>query len=277
MIEKRAFIFIVLVYKDYMDLIDLCNSLKENVADTFKVIIVDAFFDNETSAKVQEIAMHFECDYLPVENKGYGYGNNRGMDYAKEKYEYSWIVICNPDTILRSKLSSNKLECYKQIVAPRIVTKNRKHQNPYWAYENRLSEKLIFLGYKNRNRGFLYLGIGINKLLRYLFLLINLITAGKVRRIYACHGSFLIMRDEFANMFRYDESFFLFCEEACLAYDSKRERATTSYASEISVLHKEDGSMSVAEIDEKPLLKQAYLTYYRKYRLANIKRERLKD
>lgn len=69
--------------------------------------------------KINELADEYDCDYLSVENKGYSYGNNQGIKFVLENYEYDFIVISNPDVLIErydsSSLSKNG------ITAPIIV------------------------------------------------------------------------------------------------------------------------------------------------------------
>lgn len=266
MMKVIDFIFVALVYRDYRDLNDLCESLKTHVKGSYKVVVVDAFYDEDTSKRVKEQSEILECDYVQIENRGYGFGNNRGIEFANTHYEYNWLIICNPDTILKSPISADGLSEYKGIVAPDVIAKSGKHQNPYWAYENRLSEKLIYLGYNTGKKLYTYIGVGINRFLRDFFRLVNGITSGKVNDIYACHGSFLFIRSDFAQRYYYDEEMFLFYEEACLAAEARAHNISVKYSDGIKVFHKEDGSMNLANIVEYPHLKESYIHYYTRYR-----------
>lgn len=261
-----GFVFITLVYRNYGDIKDLCKSLKKHVKDSYKVIVVDAFYDDVTSEDVKNISAQYGCDYLSIENKGYGYGNNRGLDYALGTYSFKWAVICNPDTVLSSDISLNKLRKSSGIVAPNIIARNGKHQNPYWAYKNTFAERLIYLGYLKDNKPLMYCGVGINKVLRECFLIVNSIS-GKFSRIYACHGSFVILSKKFLDDsgFRYDEDMFLFYEEPYLAYVARNNGITTEFRREMVVRHKEDGSMDLAKISEYPYLKKSYVYFYETY------------
>ena len=49
-------VFVVLVYRNYQDLFHLCKSLKKNVSNPYKVVVVDAFYDENTSRSVKECA-----------------------------------------------------------------------------------------------------------------------------------------------------------------------------------------------------------------------------
>lgn len=266
--KKVDFVFITLVYRNFEDLYDFCNSLKRNVVSSYEVVVVDAFYDEKTSAKISECSKELECHYLCTKNEGYGHGNNCGIDYAQDMFAYKYIFICNPDTILKSKLSYNMLEENDMCIAPQIIARNGKKQNPYWVCENKLSEFLIYKGYKKNNTFLLYAGIGINKIIRELFN-IYIKRSGKNKiAVYACHGSFFAMSEKFIeeSKFRYDEQMFLFYEEAYLAKKIKDDGKKIYYYKNIIVDHKEDGSMDLANIEEYSHLKDSYILYYERYR-----------
>ena len=265
--KNTDFVFVTLVYRNYVDLYEFCDSLRKNIIDNYEVVVVDAFYNQETSLKIRECAGKLNCYYLQVKNEGYGYGNNRGIDYAKKMFNYKYIGICNPDTILKSKLS---LEILKDaaVIAPNIIARNRKRQNPYWFCENEISEYLIYRGYQNGSKLFLYMGIGINKIIRDFSNIFTSYSKKTMIPIYACHGSFFIISSQFLEKsgFRYDENIFLFYEEACLAKEVRKNKYRIFYFPNIIVKHKEDGSMNLANIKEYPHLKKSYMYYYEKYR-----------
>lgn len=267
MVKKYSFVFVVLVYRNYMDLKELCYSIKKHVKDSYKVIVVDAFFDENTSKKIEYVSGHFDCDYIRVNNDGYGAGNNKGINYVRKHYLYDWIVICNPDTVLKTDITKKRVGKVSGIIAPDIVTKEGKHQNPYWAYKNLLSEKMIFYGYKKNNLFLVFFGVAINKVLKQAFRTLNIVSFGKIKKIYACHGSFVFFCSEFISNYKYDESIFLFYEEACLAAKAKGKHSII-FDNSIKVLHKEDGSMKLANVNEYPILKKSYIDYYKKYRMG---------
>lgn len=267
-------VFVVLVYRNYQDLFHLCKSLKKNVSNPYKVVVVDAFYDENTSRSVKECAEKLGCMYIQVENKGYGYGNNCGIQFAHKLFQYQYVVICNPDTELLTFLDVRLLESYGDITAPQITAMNRKRQNPYWAYENKTAEWLLYLGYKYKKRICILLGTGIHKILRYLFIFLHYVTKGRIKHIYACHGSFVILSRNFIETchFTYDETMFLFYEEAYLAIKARNKKAKICYTKEIQVRHKEDGSMKLAKLKEYPYLRASFLHYYETYRKCSRSR-----
>ena len=269
--NETDIVFVVLVYRNYLDLYNFCESLKQNVGSQYRVVVVDAYYDDETSRKVQACGQTLNCEYIQIQNKGYGFGNNRGIEYAFQHFNFKYLVVCNPDIELKSKIDLDILELYSDIIAPQIIAGLGKEQNPYWAYENKLSELLIYEGYKKNKKKLIFLGVAINKLLKILFKTVNKITSGRARKVYACHGSFVIFRHEFFNDcgFLYDEDMFLFYEEAYLALVVKQHRRIAEFAVNIVVNHKEDGSMSLDNVKEYPLLRKSYMYYYEKYRLGS--------
>ena len=67
--KKVDFVFITLVYRNFEDLYDFCNSLKRNVVSSYEVVVVDAFYDEKTSAKISECSKELECHYLCTKNE----------------------------------------------------------------------------------------------------------------------------------------------------------------------------------------------------------------
>lgn len=261
-------VFITLVYRNYNDLYEFSESLGENVKDKYEILVVDAFYDNATSAKIKEISDKLGLHYIQIENGGYGFGNNRGLDYVETNFEYEYVCICNPDIILKSKFLLKKLSTEVACIAPNIIARKGKRQNPYWVFENKISEKLIYNGYLKENRFLLYSGIGINKIFRIIFGIYSKLKKRKCLSIYACHGCFFILNKEFLEKtkFRYDENMFLFWEEAYLAYEIKRNGDKIIYDPDIEIRHKEDGSMDLSAIKEYPYLKKSFIYYYETYR-----------
>lgn len=264
--KRYDIIFITLVYRNYNDLYDFCNSLKNKVKASFKVIVIDAFYDNETSNKIKSVALNLNCCYIQTENLGYGYGNNKGIDYAIKKFDFSYICISNPDVILRKNIYVDQFK-KETCIAPRIINSKGGDQNPYWAYENLLSEKLFYLGYTRNLKILIYLGIIINKILKLAFNF-NCLFLSK-NYIYACHGSFFFLSKQFIseNAKIFNENIFLFYEEACLAVRLKRSNIKILYNTDLEVYHKEDGSMKISGIKEYPYLKESYVIYYEEFRL----------
>ena len=269
--KKVKFVFVILTYRTSSDLSECLNSIEKNF-DSYKVIVVNSFYDTESENAIFDIANEHNCDYFSVENKGYSYGNNKGISYCKEKYIFDYLIICNPDIVVeQNNIDYKKYDGEILVLAPIIRNLVNKMQNPYWAIDNKIGEHIIYEGYKHRNRLLLYFAFAMNKVLRWIcntsFKYFN---NSKEKRIYACHGSFVMFSSKLLEKFDvlYDDNMFLFAEEAYIARVFKNFDIPIIYNKNLIICHKEDGSMSVEKIDEKSELRKSVMYYYEKLRVS---------
>lgn len=260
------YIFCILVYKNTEDIIECLHSIKQKV-DNYRVVIVNSFFDASTEKAINDIAYANNCDFLSIENKGYGYGNNRGIEYIKSRYTYDFLIISNPDIEI-VKFEKKMLRSTSSVYAPLIRNKMGKNQNPYWYKKNRIAEEILYLGLKNRRMMLYYVGVAVNKLIREFLLRLFILNKNKKEdEIYAAHGSFLIVGSKVIEQFNelYDDNMFLFAEEAYLAHIFEVNGIDTFLIKDIVISHKEDGSVGLANIDEMKIQRESFLYYYEKY------------
>lgn len=260
-------IFCVLTYKNHVDLTEFVKNLHENknINFSYKIIVVNNFADKSSLKAIKEIATSNDCVFIESENKGYSHGNNLGIQYAKSNYEFDYLVVCNPDTIIK-EFDFNSLK-NKDIVAPEIICLNDKRQNPMYFSYMPFSEKIVYFGYKNRNKFILYCGIFLNKVNRYINNVSMRLTMKEEKKIYACHGSYIIFRrNVIERLFPvFDENIFLFCEESDLAQKAKEHNIDIFFSKDIIILHKEDGSMSLSNSNLFEIHRESYLYYYTKW------------
>ncbi len=262
--KKYKYVFIVLAFRTGRDIPGFIKTLSSKF-DDYKVVVVNSYYNEESLAEIRDIAFENDCDFIPIENKGYGYGNNQGIKYALENYNFDYLIVCNADIEVQ-KWDVGELPSEK-VSAPMITTINGKKQNPYWAKSNKFGDWLIYKGHKNQSRLFMFLGQGMNKLIREIYLLSFAKSRKRVSRIYAAHGSFLIFPrkivDRIAPVF--DENMFLYYEEAYLAKKLHRNNIEIELQKDISILHYEDGSTKGSNIDLSKHASQSYIYYYEKY------------
>lgn len=247
---KCEVVFCVLVYKNNDDLQDFIKSVYKQCGCDFRIIVVNSYFDDSTMKRIENVATEYKCDFLNVNNNGYGAGNNKGIEYAFYKYDFSFLVVCNPDTIIR-RFDISDIDDFKgsaKILAPNIVCASGKKQNPAIVKYNRSALNLIYFGYKNNKKLALYRGLAINKI-RRLFFLAKKNNNRKI--IFQAHGSFVIFTKGALEKLVpvYDENIFLFCEEMDLAFKAKSNGIDTIYVPDIDIYHKEDGSMKLSNLN----------------------------
>ena len=264
--EHYKYVAVVLVYRNTGDLVECIDSIYKKI-DSCKIIVVNSYYDEESRKKIQEIAETGNCAFINIENKGYSFGNNCGIEYARKYYDYDYIIVSNPDIII-FEFDEMVIDENKEygIIAPKIVARSGKLQNPMAITRSYLSEKLEYYGFKNNNKLFLVTGIGIGKMKR----LISSFRRKKNEnpyRIYAAHGSFVIMsKTTIESLFPvYDENIFLFAEEGVLAYRAEKAGIKTGQFDSIVIHHKEDGSMKLSNLSINDELRKANVYFYENY------------
>jgi len=269
--KKYKYILVVLVYRNGEDLNAFFESVRKHIIDSFRIIVINSFFDNQSNKYIEDISKKNDCDFLKVDNKGYGAGNNRGIEFANQNYEYEFLIISNPDIEIK-KFRHTILDNFNNsVIGPVILTKSNKNQNPYWYCDNHLTEYLMYKGFKKRHKNLIYLGIILNKIIREAFLLIFKASKMRYNRVFALHGSFVIFTSNVLKKIRlpYDEDMFLFAEEAYLAHLLSMNNLHSYITKDIEVYHKEDGSIKYSKINEGEEARKSVITYYEKLN-ANI-------
>ena len=112
-------VFVVLVYRNTQDLVDF---FKSNQISRSKTIVVCSHYNDDTDTRFSEIARINLADFIVVPNKGYGYGNNKGCEYALSNYDFKYLIISNADI----KIEQFDIEDVK-INNPYIVRKISHH------------------------------------------------------------------------------------------------------------------------------------------------------
>ena len=95
--------FVILNYKTYQDTIKCVQSIVNTIdTDNYFIVIVDNGSDNES---LEVLNKEYEKDdkiaVLDAEkNLGFSKGNNVGIKYLRDLYDFQYIVVLNSDIIL---------------------------------------------------------------------------------------------------------------------------------------------------------------------------------
>lgn len=263
-----TYVFVIVTYRNVTDIKELVRSI-ENCVNDYKIIIVNNHYDDKTKDKLEQFANAKGIRFFDISNHGYGAGNNYGIEKAIELFNFRYIIISNPDILIKKFEDSYLLKgnCSKVIIGPEIVARSGKKQNPFWVFKNSFSEYLIYKGFKHNIWSIRFLGVAINKIIRGLFNFVITKNRKHFKNVYAVHGSFLLISYDAVMMLQpiYDDNMFLFWEEALLAYKARKLGVDTFFTSSIKVQHKEDGSMDLAEISTNEEVRKSYIYYFEKY------------
>lgn len=259
------YVFVVLLYRNMTDVVDLIQSIKENILD-YHIILVNNFYDEETKGQAEKIANSIDsCTFLALENHGYGAGNNAGIRYAMTYFDYRYIIVCNPDTIIKKFDPSVLLGMDEEaIYAPKIISKDHKRQNPNWGFHSDVLEYLQYLACKKENIFLDYAVIAVLKIIRIIIGYVGDLHLVKRIKVGNAHGSFFIISKsallKLAPLF--DEKMFLFYEEVYLGNKAYRNKIPVYYTPELFIEHKEDGSMRIANVNTRKEAHKSVIYYF---------------
>lgn len=263
--KKYKYIFIVSVTKTPKDLINFIPNVKEKVKDC-RIVVINSYIDEESLEQIRDVAIRGDCDFISVTNKGYGYGNNCGIEYAMKHYIFEYIIISNPDILIQT-FDDSRLRA-DAITGPVIHTKTGKNQNPHTPFRWRLRERLMYVGYKRRNRFLFLAAVAINRLFRICMLSIFFMKKRQEElRVYAVHGAFLIIPQKIVREFMpiYDEKMFLYAEEDLLANKMKKAKIPHIVTKRMNVKHMEDGCTNEMDVDCNSYASQSFIYYFEHY------------
>lgn len=263
--EHYKYIFVVLLYRNMSDILEMLHSVDETI-DDYHVVLVNSFYDEETNEVAKSIAEKSQfCSFISVENRGYGAGNNAGIAYANAHYDYDYIIISNPDIVINNfDESALQRADVAAVYAPKIISRDRKRQNPNWGIHSDFLEYLQYLACKTETKILDYSVIAVLKIIRLLYgYLADIFHIHRIK-IGNAHGSFVILSkaaiDKIAPL--YDEKMFLFYEEVYLGNKTYENKIPTYYVPDILIHHKEDGSMRIANVNTRKEAHRSVVYYF---------------
>ena len=267
---KYDFLFCVLCYGNTEDLKKYFQNIRK-IGGSYKVIVIDSFFSDDVRIAMKGIADANGADFIPVENRGYGAGNNAGIKYAVEHYDFKYLVANNSDIDFLTFNINEISGMEDNVIGPSIVTMNGKKQNPYRPYSLFNSiEFLEYVGFKDNNKLCLYAGVITNKILREAFAWWHEV-CGVKGRTYSLHGSCIIIGRKALDILMsdgtvFDENMFMFCEEMDVARKARKYGVRLYYVPKLKIRHFEDGSINMAKkFDESSEERKSYLYCYDKW------------
>ncbi|PIE50800.1 MAG: hypothetical protein CSA38_01360 [Flavobacteriales bacterium] len=257
------FIFIILTYRNYED---LDSFFRNNKIPNSRVVVVNSFYDEETKKEFQRIAQENNADFINIENKGYGYGNNQGIAHALQYYDFKYIVVANADVKIK-KLNTEFLlsQDNNAIYAPEIKTLTGKHQNPFIINYSYFFRWLYYVAVKQNINFLKYIVYATNGVVRRLFIKLVQIFKLKKSRVYSCHGCFYLMGKEALLKLHplYNEEMFLYNEEHFLAKKAKQNGVKVYYIPfDVAIEHFEDGSQDFSDEKSLEYSRDSYMKYF---------------
>lgn len=145
-------------------------------------------------------------------NGGYGYGNNYGVQIAKDLYDADYTIISNPDVKFTENLICDIIDTFIEDEGLAVVSAIQNNGYTGKAISNSGWRIPSFWDYLAASL------IIINRLTRKNRL-VQIDPSLTVQYVECVPGAFLVVdTDRFIRAGGYDERIFLFCEESILGY-----------------------------------------------------------
>jgi len=254
---KYSYVFVVLTYRNTEDLADFFRS---NNLSSSKTIVVNSFYDDKSEDEMKQIALRNNADFISVPNKGYGAGNNRGIEYALDHYDFDFLIISNADITIRS-LNPDDLSD-SVVTAPKILTLSGKNQNPSSTFAPlRFFDTIQYRIYSGNHNHLIWFFWAFSRLKKIIFYSLQ----GIRKKIFAPHGAFIIFPGHLLRKCAplFNERMFLFNEESHLGRLLKDRDVTVEYNPRIIIDHKEDGSVSLLNKNLFNLQRDSFIELYK--------------
>lgn len=224
---------VILNYNDVITTLQLAEAVEDFPSFDYLVLVDNCSTDNSF-----EILSKLRSDKIHVirteRNGGYGYGNNRGIEYASSVLGAEFAVIANPDVEFTNECINLLFEELEKdsscgAVAPvSLDPKGNLSRNVAW---KQLSPLFEILGSS----------VVINRFIRHRSRYLDqyLFGNGRCKEVDVVPGSLLAINvDHFLKAGMYDEGVFLFCEEKILAWRFRSIGKITKLITSVSYVHR---------------------------------------
>ena len=141
---------VVLNYNDAKTTVEFVQRVK-NMDSIDLIVVIDNCSTDDSYIQLKILESNKVHVIKSEKNGGYGYGNNVGIDYLKDKVDY--IMIANPDVIFEEHVVSNLVSSFDKdtaIVAPLTLQPDGKRQQPE-AWKVPVIKDYFLFSSKNKN------------------------------------------------------------------------------------------------------------------------------
>lgn len=264
--KKFDVIFILLNYNTTKDLECFIKTTNRVLSDIkYKFICVDNYSNQINLEKLSYLKTIYDFELIKNQNTGYGDGNNVGIEYAIEHYDFDYLIVSNCDIEIMH-LTLPLLNKYKKgIIAPDIINRAGKKQNPMYLKKHPIIFYLFYQANIRNSMFFQRITIVLSKILR----MFDSVFINKDNQIFCCHGSFIIFPKEVLMEILpvFSKDIFLLCEEIDLAMKLEKKKVPIFYQDAIKIKHFEDASMGDYDRQEKvfKLWQRSYSIFYKNH------------
>ena len=251
--------------------IESINAIETNPEDSVNVIIIDNASNVEDKKKLATYEKQYTNLHIiwSLENEGYFKGLNKGIENIK-KDKNTILIVGNNDLTFDKKFLVNfkKINYLEDIlvIAPNIVTKEGRQQNPHVIKEVPKIEKIKAAIYNSNyyiGQTLRFINQSIKKVLNIRTPLKHNYGQMKIKRgIGACY---ILTPNFFDHFSMLDDRVFMWGEEALLSHQIESVGGFTLYDPTIKITHHESASVNSIRSKKKYYMVRESYKIYRKY------------
>ena len=245
--------FIILHFGNINDTIEALVSLKSFNND-YHIIVVD---NNTLNDKDEALIKKFTSDIVKLDkNYGFAKANNKGILYAKKKYNSKYYIVMNNDVFINQgeflNIIDKDYQEYKfDMMGPNITSPSGESVNPFPVLKtkdeviNEINKcnKLI----KIYNNSLLYLLLNVYLKIKHLIKRTKKpVNGNEINTSSPLHGCCIIFSDKYINKYKdpfYNDTF-LFHEEEFLYQRVINDKLVSLYDPNLCIYHKEGSSIN---------------------------------
>lgn len=251
--------------------IDSVNNITTAPDDELHIIIVDNASNESDRTKLTSVKRQYRnLDIIfSSENLGYFKGLNKGIESISEDRD-SVIIVGNNDLTFDCNFIENlkKIEYEEDVlvVAPNIITKDGRQQNPLIVNKvSRIHKIKTALYYSNYYIGqiFRFINQNIKKLRKKTVSKIN--SYGQMKIKFGIGACYILTPYFFEHYKKLDDRVFMWGEEALLANQIEIVGGTILYDPTIKITHHESASVKNIQSKKKYYMVKESYKVYKKY------------
>ena len=205
---------IIVSYNNLSVLKDCLDSIKEknDIGDRLQTIVVEQSPTDEIYNYL--IENYNWVDTVRAENKGFGAGNNKGVEFAKGKY----LLLLNPDTILVEPIAGFAVNTFESnsnigLFGVQLLDADKKRTSSFeyivpYAFFNKLKYKIYHLA-----------------------------NVFDENNMYIQGADIFVRKDLFTEIGGFDEKIFMYCEEPDLCLRVIRNGYQITYYPSKKIIH----------------------------------------
>lgn len=249
------FSFIILHYKNIDETIECLHNLKKIIKNNKASIIV---VDNNTLTTQELLKIKDFTKDIIVLDKNYGFaiGNNKGIEYAKKKYNPDFYCVINNDVFIEQEnFIAQVQKIYKKykfdMLGPKIDSPTGESINPFPVFKDKEKVKLEIKKCKKLIK--IYNSSFLTAVLKFYLKIKKKFSKNKnspkngerAKQNVALHGCAIIFSKKYIE--KYDDPFcnktFLFHEEEFLYQRVLNDNLISIYEPSLHIFHKEGSSV----------------------------------